>query len=129
MKILERSMKSSRLSLDLSVRFTRRTATVTISAPEAAWHRAISWKLRYFPVPTMRRDQNSRPAIIRLSGMSLFYSRLFERAAEGVEIGGAIESIDAFVTLQEIHDGVRNRGRQYLINDLEQISPEDQLCD
>src|ERR1700688_4214567 len=52
-------------SLDLSVRLTRRTATVTTSAPEAAWQRAISWKLRYFPVPTKRREEKVRPAMVR----------------------------------------------------------------
>src|SRR5258707_10365968 len=62
-------MQSSSDSFDLSVRFTRRTATVTISAPEAACARAISWKLRYFPVPTMRRELKARPAMTKLSGM------------------------------------------------------------
>src|SRR6187431_834800 len=56
-------------SLDRSVRFTRRTATVTMSAPEASWQRCISWKLRYFPVPTINRERNSRPAIIKVSDM------------------------------------------------------------
>src|SRR5579871_2775767 len=35
--------------------FTRRTATVTISAPDASTE-------RYLPVPTMRRERYSRPA-------------------------------------------------------------------
>src|SRR6266700_7329486 len=69
MKILLRSIKSSSDSFERSVRLTRRTATVTMSAPEAAWARAISGKLRYFPVPTMRRERNARPAMTRLSGI------------------------------------------------------------
>src|SRR5713226_3205945 len=69
MKIFSRSMKSSKDSFVRSVRLTRRTATVTISAPEAAWARAISGKLRYLPVPTMRRDWKARPAITSESDM------------------------------------------------------------
>jgi len=48
---------------DLSVRFTRRTATVTMSAPEAACARAISENCRVLPVPTIRRELNARPAM------------------------------------------------------------------
>src|ERR1700688_894234 len=77
MKILWRSMKSRRDSLDLSVRLTRRTATVTMSAPEAAWARAISWKLRYLPVPTIRRDLKARPAITSWSGIGGLRWRLY----------------------------------------------------
>src|SRR5258707_12651375 len=62
-------MKSRSDSLLLSVKFTRRTATVTISAPEAACARAISGKLRYLPVPTIKRDRKARPAITSESDM------------------------------------------------------------
>src|SRR5262245_12992117 len=41
---------------------TRRTATVTISAPEASTAAAFCSKLLYFPVPTMRREVKRRPA-------------------------------------------------------------------
>src|SRR5689334_24900788 len=44
-------------------RSTRRTATVTISAPDASIARTISSFERYLPVPTIRRDRNARPAI------------------------------------------------------------------
>src|SRR6266852_4312273 len=77
----------------------------------------------------MRRDRNSRPAIIRLSGMSLFYSRLFERAAEGIEVGAAIESIDAFVAFQKVNDRVGQGRGEDLIHDLEKIAPKDELSD
>src|SRR6187200_2083926 len=49
--------------------FTRRTATVTISAPDAACACAITACDGYLPVPTMRRDLKVRPAIV--NGMSV----------------------------------------------------------
>src|SRR5690242_4580683 len=45
-------------------RFTRRTATVTTSAPEASMARCIVSASGYFPVPTSRRDWKVRPAIM-----------------------------------------------------------------
>src|ERR1700692_2346661 len=63
-------MKSSRDSL-LRSRFTRRTATVTMSAPLASSARAVSWKDLYFPVPSIRRDRKERPAIMSGSVMTL----------------------------------------------------------
>ena len=60
------SMKSSSDSL-LRSRFTRRTATVTISAPEASMARAVSCPERYFPVPTIRRERNCLPAMMKES--------------------------------------------------------------
>src|SRR5262249_13274388 len=55
--------------------FTRRTATVTISAPDASTARRVSAKERYFPVPTVRREGYSRQArtkgsVIRVSAAS-----------------------------------------------------------
>src|SRR3982750_3901108 len=46
---------------------TRRTATVTISAPDAATAAAFSSRLLYLPVPTISRDVNVRPATVQLS--------------------------------------------------------------
>src|SRR5258708_7648874 len=40
---------------------TRRTATVTISAPDAATARAILSLSAYLPVPTLRREWKVRP--------------------------------------------------------------------
>src|SRR5271168_1666209 len=65
-------MKSSSDSL-LRSRLTRRTATVTISAPLASRARAVSWKDLYFPVPTIRRERKERPAIINESDMQVLY--------------------------------------------------------
>src|SRR5437660_12866517 len=49
-------------------RSTRRTATVTTAAPEASMARSISALERYVPVPTSRREWNTRPPMVR--GMS-----------------------------------------------------------
>ena len=43
--------------------FTRRTATVTMSAPEASCACAITACDEYLPVPTISRDVNVRPAM------------------------------------------------------------------
>ena len=48
----------------MSMRFI---ATVTICVPEAAIACDISSLLRNLPVPTNRRDENSRPPIMSLS--------------------------------------------------------------
>src|SRR5207302_990301 len=41
--------------------FTRRTATVTISAPLSSTAARVSAKSLYFPVPTISRDLNDLP--------------------------------------------------------------------
>src|SRR2546429_2966709 len=51
-------------------RSTRRNATVTISVPLAASASRIASPLENFPVPTMRRDPNTRPAIVSLSSIA-----------------------------------------------------------
>src|SRR6185503_16152144 len=43
--------------------FTRRTATVTMSAPDASCACAITACDEYLPVPTMSREVNVRPAM------------------------------------------------------------------
>src|SRR5882672_2993535 len=45
-------------------RFTRRTATVTTSAPDAAIACVIVSLSRYFPVPTIKRERNVRPPMV-----------------------------------------------------------------
>src|SRR5580765_5296885 len=47
--------------------FTRLTATVTISAPDASCAFAITALEVYFPVPMMRRDWNVLPAMTSVS--------------------------------------------------------------
>src|SRR5688572_32876152 len=44
---------------------TLRTATVTISVPDAAWACAITACDGYLPVPTIRRDVKRRPAMTK----------------------------------------------------------------
>src|SRR5215475_11787092 len=60
-------MKSSRDGCERSVTLTRRTATVIISAPLRSNAATISSLSRYFPVPMIRRELNSRPAMMSLS--------------------------------------------------------------
>src|SRR5688572_22750422 len=50
--------------------FTRRTATVTISAPEASTAAAFCSKLLYLPVPTISRELKRRPATCQPSSIS-----------------------------------------------------------
>jgi len=57
-------MKSTSFGWLGSVRFTRRTATVTISAPLASRARAFSSYDLYLPVPMMRRERQVRPATV-----------------------------------------------------------------
>src|SRR5439155_26381832 len=61
---------SGRFSRAGSVMFTRRTATVTISAPDASIARRVSAKDAYLPVPTISRERYSRPASTKGSFMS-----------------------------------------------------------
>src|SRR4051812_48354254 len=60
-------MKSVRRGWLGSEMFTRLTATVTISAPEASTAAAFSSRLLYLPVPTISRDMNVRPATVQVS--------------------------------------------------------------
>src|SRR3954447_24470714 len=60
-------MKSSIDSRDRSEMLTRRTATVTISAPEASCACTITALEGYLPVPTIRRDVKVRPARTKAS--------------------------------------------------------------
>src|SRR6185436_1475104 len=51
-------------------RFTRRTATVTISAPERSIAARVSSPFLYLPVPTIRRELNVFPASSKLSTLT-----------------------------------------------------------
>src|SRR5688572_18940615 len=51
-------------------RSTRRSATVTISAPDAASAARVSSSEAYLPVPTMMRDESVRPARVQVSFIS-----------------------------------------------------------
>ena len=58
---------------------TRRTATVTISAPDASTAAAFCSKLLYLPVPTMSRDWKVRPATDQLSSPAILVSAFISR--------------------------------------------------
>jgi hypothetical protein len=59
---------------------TRRTATVTISAPDASTAAAFCSKLLYLPVPTMSRDVKVRPATIQVSLLAAIRASAFTAA-------------------------------------------------
>src|SRR5215210_6814202 len=50
---------------------TRRTATVTTSAPDAPMARDMTPWSRYLPVPTMRRERKLRPPMVRGSSVPI----------------------------------------------------------
>src|SRR3954469_25094283 len=60
------------MGCDGSERFTRRTATVTISAPDASIARAVSSKSLYLPVPTRRRERKRLPATSKASSPAVW---------------------------------------------------------
>src|ERR1051325_11610893 len=105
---------------------TRRTATVIISAPAASCARTITAGDEYLPVPTINRDVNVLPAMLKVSIRCPLSSAdevddLDEVAVvnHGVAGGGALD--DGQVVLdgnparvdrevrQEIGDGQRRR--------------------
>jgi hypothetical protein len=57
-------MKSISIGCFGSEMLTRRTATVTISAPDASTAAAFWAKSLYLPVPTISRDAKVRPATV-----------------------------------------------------------------
>src|SRR6478735_8312028 len=99
-------MKSVSIGWLGSEMFTRRTATVTISAPDASTAAAFSWRLLYLPVPTISREVKVRPATVQLSEFS--DCRAFTSAAS--------DEMDDFiiVAVRDLHSAQR-RAR----NDLE----------
>src|SRR5882724_875316 len=71
-------MKSRSDSLERSEMFTRRTATVIISAPDASCALTMTAFDEYLPVPTIRRDVNVLSAIVKesISVFSFLFSLL-----------------------------------------------------
>ena len=64
-------IKSVNIGFFLSKIFTRLTATVTISAPEALMAFAVSEKFLYFPVPTISLDLSDLLATLKISFFKL----------------------------------------------------------
>ena len=75
-----RSMASSRLG-PLPVRSTRRSATVTISAPDASSASRVSSSEAYLPVPTMMRDVKVRPPSDQVSDIDMCFILVAKSAA------------------------------------------------
>src|SRR3954469_18389303 len=71
MKDFDASMKASSASFDRSEMFTRRTATVIISVPDASCAWIMTAGDEYLPVPTNSRDVNVFPAIVRRSALAI----------------------------------------------------------
>src|SRR5438132_2587817 len=105
-------MKSSRFSLPGAVMFTRRTATVTISAPEASIARRVSAKDAYLPVPTISRERYSRPASRKGSFMSAAPDEM--------------DDLDPVTVAQHRHAvlGARHDGAVHLDRDTTRPEPE-----
>src|SRR5262245_24173196 len=89
-------MKSSRDGCERSVTLTRRTATVIISAPLRSNAAAISSLSRYFPVPMIRRELNSRPAMMSLSFIKGFATELTEDTEENDDL--SVSSVSSVAT-------------------------------
>src|SRR6202158_1758774 len=91
-------MKSSRFSLPRSVMLTRRTATVTISAPLSSTAARVSAKSLYFPVPTIKRDLNDLPPRSRVSlilgSCILVTANFVSSAADEVDYLDAVARLD-----------------------------------
>src|SRR5688572_5042021 len=72
MNIFSGSIWSRSDSCERSEMFTRRTATVTMSAPDAACACAMTLFDGYLPVPTIKRERKVRPAMT--NGVSVMVS-------------------------------------------------------
>src|SRR5258708_39519300 len=64
-------------SLPRALKSWRRTATVTISTPLASWQRRITSNDGYLPVPTISREVNVCPAMVK--GLSVMSTTSDER--------------------------------------------------
>src|SRR5258708_39142037 len=86
--------------------FTRRTATVTISAPLSSTAARVSAKSLYLPVPTIRRDLNDLPPRSRGESFmflaSVFLSCIF--------VLSAADEVDHLDVVARLDNGVRVAG-------------------
>src|SRR6185369_844721 len=97
------SMKSSRDSFERSEMFTRRTATVIISAPDASCARTITAGDEYLPVPTNRREVNVLSAIVKRS-MALPISRSPKSSALPFDPLSAADEVHDFHRVALLHE-------------------------
>src|SRR5215208_3184080 len=86
---------------------TRRTATVTISAPAASWACAITANEEYLPVPTISRDVNVRPAMTRGSEVAMGSASLGMLSPRR---GAAADEVDDFNFITLSDDGGVEQG-------------------
>src|SRR6266404_2860144 len=83
--------------------FTRRTATVTISAPERSTASRVVAKSRYLPVPTMSRERYERPASTNGSSSAL------GAAVVSIECGWVIQPPPTKCTISMRSPAARHR--------------------
>src|SRR3954467_455963 len=83
-------------SFDLS-RSTRRTATVTTSAPDASIASIICALDAYLPVPTIRRERNSRPAMAKGCGSLRVIEEIRSACATGSASAHEGDDLDGIV--------------------------------
>src|SRR3979411_654618 len=87
--------------------FTRRTATVTISAPLSSTAARVSAKSLYFPVPTIRRDLNDLPPrsneVSLISEGSLIFACCIFFSANFVS--SAADEVDYLDVVARLDDG------------------------
>jgi hypothetical protein len=81
---------------------TRRTATVTISAPLSSTAARVSAKSLYFPVPTISRDLNDFPPRSKEEESLIFVSGIFVTANL---VSSAADEIDYLDVVARLDDG------------------------
>src|SRR6266436_1736224 len=95
-------------------RLTRRSATVTIWAPDSSWACFMISVDEYLPVPTMSRDENSLPPITRL--VSYICGSSFSTAAHRADY------LDT-IAFSELHGRVFALGRDLAIDCHREVLP------
>src|SRR5579871_2052539 len=68
------------------------------------------------PAPWSRRTGKcgTRGAVLIGIETVLLHDRLFQRTAEGIEVGRAVKSVDAFRALEKVDDGIgEGRGEDF----------------
>jgi hypothetical protein len=78
--------------------FTRLTATVIISAPDASWAFTITAGEVYLPVPTISREPNDLPAMTRVSITSSTTDEIYNLDTvavvdDGVDVRRSLEDL------------------------------------
>src|SRR5688572_16286896 len=85
--------------------FTRLTATVTISAPDAVCACAITAFEGYLPVPTMSRERNVRPAMTK--EVSAVKSQIPNPKAREARLLASADEVHDLHGIAFAHDDIR----------------------